>query len=145
MNRVPVAFPQSHTESSSSHFSISPTFHSLSLFSPTLSFLSLSLFSLSDSLALYLSFYLHHFFCCYYPLCLTIPLSRFSPSVTRSQVFREAQQMMHTPSACGRNPMLHRLKLWRKSRGTKKQKQDEVNWKPSGFVIYLQNPTVTPL
>ncbi len=126
MNRVPVAFPQSHTESSSS--SILPIFHIFPChisfsFVTSFIFIAVTFLSLSDSLALYLSFYLH--------LLLLLPIVSYYPSlsllssVTRSAVFRKLSRWCTLYSLWKEPHMLHRLKLWRKAetlRNTNKMK-----------------------
>ncbi len=103
MNRVPVAFPQSHTESSSISY---PYFTSLSLI--TSSFIIITV-------TLYLSFYLHHsIFCCCYPLCLTIPLS-LVPLLLFSFAGSSAEDA-HSHSLWKEHHTLHRLECGGKQR-----------------------------
>lgn len=147
MNRVPVAFPQSHTESSSSHISILHIFHIFTVTS--LSFRHLfhyyhCHFSLSrwlpHSLSLFLSPSLH--------LLLLLPIVSYDPSLSFlpfCSVLEEAQQMMSTLTACGRSTTRFTDSSVEESRDTKKRKQDGVIWRPSSFVMYLQSPTVTLL
>lgn len=73
----------------------------LSLLSP-LSFESLSLFSLSLIPSLSISLFIS-IFCCYYPLCLAIPLSLFSLLSLALQFSGSSADDAHS-TACGRSP-----------------------------------------
>ncbi len=116
MNRVPVAFHNPTLRAapllSYPYFTFFPV-TSLSLFTTSFIFIAVTFLSLSDSLALYLSFYLH--------LLLLLPIVSYYPplsllsSVTRSAVFRKLSRWCTLYSLWKEPHMLHRLKLWRKA------------------------------
>lgn len=116
MNRIPVAFPQSHTERSCSHtvilshvlcisLSMSAIPHSshFPCHVPRFHFF----LSLSDSLALFLSLFLSSSLLLLLPI-VSYNFSQFFPLLSQSLctqgVFQEAQQMTHTHTACWRHP-----------------------------------------
>lgn len=138
--------PVPHWEQLLTHFYLTHISHfhcHLSLFPSPLSLLSLSLLSLSLIPSLSISLFISiapssaavtH--------CVLRSLSLVSPLLFGLQ---EAQQMMHTLTACGRSTTRFTDSSVEESRDTKKRKQDGVIWRPSSFVMYLQSPTVTLL